>query len=139
MPQYFFLPVPPFPPSPLSQPSLQEPPPCRCSPPETGTHVFRAVLVFEIQISTISAGLLGSSNFVGSSRNYSALLLEEESGLLYVGSRGALYALNTSNISTATGLRVSPPRCCIRQRNWKNSCTPPHRFSSRGETPKLIW
>uniref|UniRef100_A0A674N3H2 Semaphorin 4G n=1 Tax=Takifugu rubripes TaxID=31033 RepID=A0A674N3H2_TAKRU len=54
----------------------------------------------------ISAGLLGSSHFFGSSRNYSALLLEEESGLLYVGGRGALYALNTSNISTATAPAV---------------------------------
>uniref|UniRef100_A0A7N6BNS6 Sema domain-containing protein n=1 Tax=Anabas testudineus TaxID=64144 RepID=A0A7N6BNS6_ANATE len=48
----------------------------------------------------ISAGLLGSARFTGSSRNYSTLLLEEAAGLLYVGGRGALYALNTSNIST---------------------------------------
>lgn len=70
------------------------------------------------QWSCISAGLWGSSHFVGSSVNYSTLLLEEESGLLYVGGRGVLYALNTTNISTAVGLRVSPdgfpPRCCIR-------------------------
>lgn len=55
----------------------------------------------------LSAGLLGSSRFAGSSQNYSTLLLEEASGLLYVGGRGALYALNTSNISTPGNLTVS--------------------------------
>uniref|UniRef100_A0A665WD61 Sema domain-containing protein n=1 Tax=Echeneis naucrates TaxID=173247 RepID=A0A665WD61_ECHNA len=43
----------------------------------------------------------------GSSGNYSTLLLEEESGLLYVGGRGVVYALNTSNISTPANLKVS--------------------------------
>lgn len=140
MPQYSFLPVPPLtPPLPSSQPSLQEPPPCRCSPLETQTHAFGAILVSEIQISTISTGLLGSARFIGSSRNYSALLLEEESGLLFVGGRGALYALNTSNISTATGLSVSPPHCCIRQRNWKHSCTPPPvLFKGRNPKAELV-
>lgn len=131
----------PTPPLPPSQPSLQEPPPCRCSPLETQTRAFGAILVSEIQISTISTGLLGSARFVGSSRNYSALLLEEESGLLFVGGRGALYALNTSNISTATGLSVSPPHCCIRQRNWKHSCpppTPPVLFKGRNPKAELV-
>uniref|UniRef100_A0A667ZYG0 Semaphorin 4G n=1 Tax=Myripristis murdjan TaxID=586833 RepID=A0A667ZYG0_9TELE len=47
------------------------------------------------------------SRFTGSSQNYSTLLLEEEAGLLYVGGRGALYALNTSDISTPGNLSVS--------------------------------
>lgn len=55
----------------------------------------------------IFAGLLGSTRFIGSSRNYSTLLLEEEARLLYVGGRGALYALNTSSISTPANLTVS--------------------------------
>lgn len=55
----------------------------------------------------IPAGLLGSARFTGSSQNYSTLLLEEEAGLLYVGGRGALYALNTSNVSTPANLTVS--------------------------------
>uniref|UniRef100_A0A3P8VS86 Semaphorin 4G n=1 Tax=Cynoglossus semilaevis TaxID=244447 RepID=A0A3P8VS86_CYNSE len=49
-------------------------------------------------------GLLGSAHFAGSSQNYSTLLLEEEPGLLYVGGRGILYALNVSNISTPASL-----------------------------------
>lgn len=55
----------------------------------------------------IPAGLLGSNRFTGSSQNYSTLLLEEDAGLLYVGSRGALYALNTTNISTPASPTVS--------------------------------
>lgn len=62
------------------------------------------------------AGLLGSARFTGSSQNYSTLLLEEEAGLLYVGGRGALYALNTSDISTPANLAVSP---CHRRRREK--------------------
>uniref|UniRef100_A0A3B5L3V2 Semaphorin 4G n=1 Tax=Xiphophorus couchianus TaxID=32473 RepID=A0A3B5L3V2_9TELE len=51
--------------------------------------------------------MLSSNGFTGSSQNYSTLLLEEETGRLYVGGRGALYALNTSNISTSANLTVS--------------------------------
>ncbi|XP_068439407.1 semaphorin-4G [Clinocottus analis] len=52
--------------------------------------------------TVFSKGLLGSASFSGSSRNYSTLLLEEDSGLLYVGGRGFLRALNTSDISSNT-------------------------------------
>lgn len=51
--------------------------------------------------------MLDSSYFNGTSQNYSTLLLEEEAGLLYVGGRGALYALNASNISISANLTVS--------------------------------
>ena len=69
------------------------------------------------------AGLLGSTRFTGSSQNYSTLLLEEASGLLYVGGRGALYALNTSNISTPGNLTVSveTPRATSRPRNGRRT------------------
>uniref|UniRef100_A0A3B4UE93 Semaphorin 4G n=1 Tax=Seriola dumerili TaxID=41447 RepID=A0A3B4UE93_SERDU len=68
--------------------------------------LMTAVLSVNLVVVVV-AGLLGSSRFTGSSRNYSTLLLEEESGLLYVGGRGALYALNTSNISAPANLTVS--------------------------------
>lgn len=35
------------------------------------------------------------------------MLLEAESGRLYVGARGAAFALDASNISASTGLTVS--------------------------------
>uniref|UniRef100_A0A3B5BBB6 Semaphorin-4G-like n=1 Tax=Stegastes partitus TaxID=144197 RepID=A0A3B5BBB6_9TELE len=55
------------------------------------------------QMSCFS-GMLGSTRFTGSSMNFSTLLLEEDTGMLYVGGRGALYALNISNISTPANL-----------------------------------
>lgn len=48
------------------------------------------------------SGLLGLRRFRGSTLNYSLLLLEEEAGLLYVGARGALYALQASDISSSS-------------------------------------
>ena len=64
----------------------------------------------------LCVGLLGCERFQGSVVNYSTLLLEEKQapeggeesegggGVLYVGARGAVYALPASNIS------ASPPR-----------------------------
>ncbi len=48
------------------------------------------------------SGLLGLRRFRGLTLNYSLLLLEEEAGLLYVGARGALYALQASDISSSS-------------------------------------
>ncbi|XP_075896660.1 semaphorin-4G [Nelusetta ayraudi] len=55
--------------------------------------------------TVFSTGVTGSARFIGRSRNYSTLLLEEEAGLLFVGGRGAVYALNCSNISSP----IKPP------------------------------
>ncbi|XP_076855570.1 semaphorin-4G [Brachyhypopomus gauderio] len=44
-------------------------------------------------------GLLGCNHFHGSAINYSTLLLEEGAGILYVGAREALYALDLANVS----------------------------------------
>ncbi|XP_068162240.1 semaphorin-4G [Antennarius striatus] len=84
-------------------------------------------------------GLLGSSRFSGSSQNYSVLLLEEEAGgFLYVGGRGALYALNTSNISTPANLSIdwaAPPEqktlCLNKGRNNQTECYNHIRFLQR--------
>ncbi|XP_054608645.1 semaphorin-4G [Dunckerocampus dactyliophorus] len=83
-------------------------------------------------------GLLDSSRFTGSTRNYSTLLLEEEAGLLYVGGRGALYALNASNISTPASPRVdwdaSPEQkrqCLNKGRDNKTECFNHIRFLQR--------
>uniref|UniRef100_H3BXG2 Semaphorin 4G n=1 Tax=Tetraodon nigroviridis TaxID=99883 RepID=H3BXG2_TETNG len=70
--------------------------------------------------------------------NYSTLLLEEGSGLLYVGGRGVLYALNTTNISTAAGLRIdwdaSPEQkklCLNKGRDNQTECYNHIRFLQR--------
>uniref|UniRef100_A0A8P4GI24 Semaphorin-4G n=1 Tax=Dicentrarchus labrax TaxID=13489 RepID=A0A8P4GI24_DICLA len=83
-------------------------------------------------------GLLGSTRFTGSSQNYSTLLLEEEVGLLYVGGRGALYALNTSDISTLGNLTIdwdaSPEQkkqCLNKGRDNQTECYNHVRFLQR--------
>nr|XP_046232458.1 semaphorin-4G [Scatophagus argus] len=88
--------------------------------------------------TVFSKGLLGGARFAGSSRNYSTLLLEEESGLLYVGARGALYALNTSNISTPANLTIdwdaSPEQkkqCLNKGRDNQTECYNHIRFLQR--------
>uniref|UniRef100_A0A671YAL7 Semaphorin 4G n=1 Tax=Sparus aurata TaxID=8175 RepID=A0A671YAL7_SPAAU len=90
------------------------------------------------RVCCLSAGLLGSSRFAGSSQNYSTLLLEEASGLLYVGGRGALYALNTSNISTPGNLTIdwdaSPEQkkqCLNKGRDNQTECYNHIRFLQR--------
>ncbi|XP_007571846.2 semaphorin-4G [Poecilia formosa] len=83
-------------------------------------------------------GMLSSNGFTGSSQNYSTLLLEEETGRLYVGGRGALYALNTSNISTSANLTIdwnaSPEQkkqCLNKGRNNQTECHNHIRFLQR--------
>ncbi|KAM9838104.1 semaphorin-4G [Aulostomus maculatus] len=83
-------------------------------------------------------GLLGSSHFNGISRNYSTLLLEEQSSLLYVGGRGVLYALNTSDISSPANLSIdwdaSPEQkkqCLNKGRNNQTECYNHIRFLQR--------
>ncbi|XP_077595122.1 semaphorin-4G [Stigmatopora nigra] len=83
-------------------------------------------------------GLLGSARFSGTTQNYSTLLLEEEAGILYVGGRGALYALNASDIAAP----ASPPiewdsspeqkkQCLNKGRNNKTECFNHIRFLQR--------
>ncbi|XP_030626580.1 semaphorin-4G [Chanos chanos] len=52
--------------------------------------------------TTVFNDLSGCLRFRGSAVNYSTLLLEEGTGLLYVGARGAAYALQAANITTHT-------------------------------------
>ncbi|CAL8379880.1 unnamed protein product, partial [Gadus morhua 'NCC'] len=53
-----------------------------------------------------SKGVLGRQRFTGSVQNYSTLLLDEGAGLLYVGGRGAIYALDTANISAPANATI---------------------------------
>ncbi|XP_028989550.1 semaphorin-4G [Betta splendens] len=87
--------------------------------------------------TVFSRGLLGSARFSGSAQNYSCLLLEEEAGLLYVGGRGALYALNSSNVSTANAgidWDASPEQkkqCLNKGRDNQTECYNHIRFLQR--------
>ncbi|XP_066520970.1 semaphorin-4G [Hoplias malabaricus] len=62
---------------------------------------FGPVLELDVtpRITVTINGLLGCNRFQGLAVNYSTLLLEDEAGMLYVGAREALYALDSANIS----------------------------------------
>ncbi|KAJ8284673.1 hypothetical protein COCON_G00035230 [Conger conger] len=62
---------------------------------------FRPSLDLDVtpRITVFSNGLLGCRRFGGTTLNYSTLLLEEGSAVLYVGARGAVFALDTSDIA----------------------------------------
>ncbi|XP_029564397.1 semaphorin-4G isoform X2 [Salmo trutta] len=69
---------------------------------------FGPILDMDItpRTTVFSQGLLGCQRFSSPSQNYSTLLLEEDNGVLYVGARGALYALDSTNISTPGNLTI---------------------------------
>ncbi|KAM9188434.1 LOW QUALITY PROTEIN: semaphorin-4G [Mergus octosetaceus] len=82
--------------------------------------------------------LSGVRRFSGHSLNYTTLLLEDERGILYVGARGAIFALNASNV--ADGLHrtihweASPEKqldCLQKGRNNKTECFNHVRFLQR--------
>lgn len=55
--------------------------------------------------------------FGAGAHNYTTLLLEDERGILYVGARGAIFALNASAISDGSHRTVRIP--------WRGSCLVP--------------
>ncbi|XP_041125017.1 semaphorin-4G-like [Polyodon spathula] len=86
----------------------------------------------------LCSGLLGAQRFSSSALNYSTLLLEDKTGILYVGARGTLFALNTSNIadgSTRTIHWEAPADkkkdCHAKGRNNKTECFNHIRFLQR--------
>lgn len=60
-----------------------------------------------LPLSWIFSGLQGCRRFQAPAVNYSTVLLEAGSERLYVGARGAVFALNASNISASAALAVS--------------------------------
>ncbi|NWY01249.1 SEM4G protein, partial [Nothoprocta ornata] len=73
--------------------------------------------------------LSGARRFSTRSLNYSTLLLEEERGVLYVGARGAVFALNASDVADGSHRTIhweAPPEkrldCLQKGRNNKTEC-----------------
>lgn len=58
-------------------------------------------------LSVVPTGLQGCRRFRSSAVDYSSVLLEADSQRLYVGARGAVFALNASDISSGLALKVS--------------------------------
>uniref|UniRef100_A0A8D0A8M5 Semaphorin 4G n=1 Tax=Sander lucioperca TaxID=283035 RepID=A0A8D0A8M5_SANLU len=108
-----------------SQQSLQRPPPSPRPAVEPLSHAVTPSTVCSLGVR---------ASFTGSSQNYSTLLLEEGAGLLYVGGRGALHALNTSNISTTIDWDASPEQkkqCLNKGRDNQTECYNHIRFLQR--------
>ncbi|KAI1236248.1 hypothetical protein IHE44_0001528 [Lamprotornis superbus] len=60
------------------------------------------------------AELSGVRRFNAHTLNYSTLLLEDDRGILYVGARGAIFALNSSDVADGSHHTVSPASgCCL--------------------------
>lgn len=101
---------------------------------------FRPPLDLDVtpRTTVLFNGLLGPRRFRGSTLNYSLLLLEEEAGLLYVGARGALYALQASDISSSSPQTIDweasddqKQQCLNKGKDNKTECYNHIRFLQR--------
>ncbi|CAL8282002.1 unnamed protein product [Merluccius merluccius] len=91
-----------------------------------------------------ASGVLGCQRFRGSVQNYSTLLLDEGAGLLYVGGRGALYALHTANISAPAKATIDweasaeqKKQCLNKGKDNQTECYNHIRFLQRYNTTHL--
>ncbi|XP_059422557.1 semaphorin-4G-like [Carassius carassius] len=107
---------------------------------------FRPPLDLDVtpRTTVLFNGLLGLRRFRGSTLNYSLLLLEEEAGLLYVGARGALYALQASDISSSSLQTIDweasddqKKQCLNKGKDNKTECFNHIRFLQRFNSTHL--
>ncbi|NWS73317.1 SEM4G protein, partial [Crotophaga sulcirostris] len=82
--------------------------------------------------------LLGVRHFSARTFNYSTLLLEDDRGILYVGARGAIFALNSSDVADGSHRTIqweaSPEKqmdCLQKGKNNKTECFNHVRFLQR--------
>lgn len=68
---------------------------------------IKSPLMQRLPPSCIFSGLQGCRRFQAPAVDYGTLLLEAEGERLYVGARGAAFALNASDISASSALAVS--------------------------------
>uniref|UniRef100_A0A673JSS4 Semaphorin-4G-like n=1 Tax=Sinocyclocheilus rhinocerous TaxID=307959 RepID=A0A673JSS4_9TELE len=107
---------------------------------------FRPPLDLDVtpRTTVLSNGLLDLRRFRGLTLNYSLLLLEEEAGLLYVGARGALYALQASDISSSSLQTINweasddqKQQCLNKGKDNKTECYNHIRFLQRFNSTHL--
>ncbi|KAM3606395.1 uncharacterized protein V6R79_015215 [Siganus canaliculatus] len=96
------------------------------------------------RITVPSSGLHGCRRFQSSAVNYSTMLLELESQRLYVGARGAVFALNASDISASPALTIEweasleqKRQCLLKGRDNKTECFNHIRFLQRFNSTHL--
>ncbi|XP_037638836.1 semaphorin-4G [Sebastes umbrosus] len=101
---------------------------------------FRTPLDLDVtpRVTVLSSGLQGCRRFQSSAVNYSTMLLEADSERLYVGARGAVFALNASDISASSALTIeweaSPEQkrqCLLKGKDNKTECFNHIRFLQR--------
>uniref|UniRef100_A0A8C7UJM7 Semaphorin 4G n=1 Tax=Oncorhynchus mykiss TaxID=8022 RepID=A0A8C7UJM7_ONCMY len=91
-----------------------------------------------IRADTRLLSLLGCRRFQSSVVNYSTLLLEEDMGLLYVGARGAVFALNATDISDNTAPSEEQKQQCLSKgKDDKTECYNHIRFLQRFNSTHL--
>uniref|UniRef100_UPI0037E9A4B0 semaphorin-4G-like n=1 Tax=Semicossyphus pulcher TaxID=241346 RepID=UPI0037E9A4B0 len=107
---------------------------------------FRPPLDLDVtpRVTVLSSGLQGCRRFQSSAVNYSAMLLEADSERLYVGARGAVFALNASDISASSALTIeweaSPEQkrqCLLKGKDNKTECFNHIRFLQRFNSTHL--
>ncbi|KAF3708209.1 Semaphorin-4G Precursor [Channa argus] len=107
---------------------------------------FRTPLDLDVipRITVPSSGLQGCRRFQSSAVNYTVMLLEEDSERLYVGARGAVFALSASDISSSSALSIeweaSPEQkrqCLLKGKDNKTQCFNHIRFLQRFNSTHL--
>ncbi|XP_018527400.1 semaphorin-4G [Lates calcarifer] len=107
---------------------------------------FRTPLDLDVtpRVTVLSSGLQGCRHFQSSAVNYSTMLLEADSERLYVGARGAIFALNASDISASSALTIeweaSPEQkrqCLLKGKDNKTECFNHIRFLQRFNSTHL--
>lgn len=95
------------------------------------SYPFRTPVELDItpRVTVPIQGLQGCRRFVSPTVNHSALLLEPDSQRLYVGARGAVFALDASDISSGSALKIeweaSPEQkqlCLTKGKDNKTEC-----------------
>ncbi|KAA8583770.1 semaphorin-4G [Etheostoma spectabile] len=107
---------------------------CVCA---TDGYPFRTPLDLDVtpRVTVLSSGLQGCRRFQSSAVDYSTMFLEADSERLYVGARGAVFALNASDISVSSVLTIeweaSPQQklqCLLKGKDNKTECFNHIRF-----------
>ncbi|XP_034408578.1 semaphorin-4G [Cyclopterus lumpus] len=116
---------------------------CVCA---AASYPFRTPLDLDVtpRVTVLNSGLQGCRRFQSSAVGYSTMLLEADSERLFVGARGAVFALNASDISASSALTIeweaSPEQkhqCLLKGKDNKTECFNHIRFLQRFNSTHL--
>ncbi|XP_056291594.1 semaphorin-4G [Pseudoliparis swirei] len=116
---------------------------CVCA---AASYPFRTPLDLDVtpRVTVLNSGLQGCRRFQSSAVSYSTMLLEADSERLFVGARGAVFALNASDISASSALTIeweaSPEQklqCLLKGKDNKTECFNHIRFLQRFNSTHL--